>query len=258
MIRWLPPEAIKVLAIDRATDKVVLRSQSCPPEEAFFYIGEPAAGKITVVVEDELAKHVVNKALKRGGESFANRFEVKFYPGGSETMWSHIQVFSADDSSDRLALFDGDKRPPNDLPDPASVPETESGRLKDDLKSYAGRNFTFNVDGGKGGGNKSQIDRAVRNLVRWVRDHVDYLPGKNLEAFIWDNMDKRDSEEFEHIADPKLRFNKLALKELDRASYESVSSQEILGTQLRRLKTVPTDHPDLVQLYRRLAKAVGS
>ena len=86
IIRSLPPEAIKVLAIDPATDKVVLRSQSCQPEEAFFYIGEPAAGKITVIVEDELAKHVVNKALKQGGKSFANQFEVKFYPGGSETM----------------------------------------------------------------------------------------------------------------------------------------------------------------------------
>ena len=47
------------------------------------------------------------------------------------------------------------------------------------------------MDGGKGGGDKSQIDTAVRSLVRWVREYVDYLPGKTPEAFIWDNMDKR-------------------------------------------------------------------
>ena len=126
IIRSLPPEAIKALVIDPASGKVVLPSQSSQPEEAFFYIGEPIAGKKMVIVEDELAKHFVMKALKRGGESFASLFEVTFYPGGSQTLWSrYLPVFSAERRTDRLVLFDGDQKPPKDLPDPASVPEAE-------------------------------------------------------------------------------------------------------------------------------------
>ena len=64
-------------------------------------------------------------------------------------------------------------------------------KLRGILKKIAG-NIEFSVDGGAAGGDKSQIDTAVRSLVRWVRKYVDYLPGKTPEAFIWDNMDKTE------------------------------------------------------------------
>jgi hypothetical protein len=44
IIRWLPPEAIKVLVVDPTTGKVVLPSQSSSFEEAFFYIGDTPTG----------------------------------------------------------------------------------------------------------------------------------------------------------------------------------------------------------------------
>ena len=260
IIRWLPPEAIKVLVVDPTTGKVVLRSQSSPADEAFFYIGEPIAGKTTVIVEDKLARHIVMKALRRGGESFASRFDVKHYPGGSQTLWSgYLPVFSAEGRSEMLILFDGDRRPSTDLPDPAGVPETESGKLRETLDTVAGVKIKFGVDGNAEGPNKTQTDAAVRGLVRWARRHVDYLPGSIPEAFVWDNMTKSiDTEQFEGIPDPKRRFDDLARKELDREPFESVSSQDILATQLRRLATISADHPDLVRLYSRLARAAGS
>ena len=64
--------------------------------------------------------------------------------------------------------------------------------------------------------------------------------------------------EFDNVPDPKKRFDDLARKELGRESFESVSSGDILATQLRRLATMPADHPDLLKLHQRLAKAAGS
>lgn len=260
VIRWLPPEAIKVLVVDPTTSKVVLPSQASAAEEAFFYIGEPIAGKTTVIVEDELAKHIVMKAVKRGGESFASRFEVKFYPGGSQTLWSsYLPVFSAETRSDILVLLDGDKKPAAALPDPDHVPVAGSERLRETLNEHTGVKIKFGVDGGADGGNKVQIDAAVRGLVKWTRAHVDYLPGPIPEAWVWDNMTKTaETTEFDAIPDPKKRFDELARKELARESFESLSSADILGTQLRRLATVPADHPDLVKLHERLTKAAGS
>jgi predicted ATPase len=260
VIRWLPPEAIKVLVVDPTMGKVSLPSQSSPAEEAFFYIGEPIVGKTTVVVEDELARHVVMKALKLGGEAFANRFEVVFYPGGSQTLWStYLPVFSAEERSDILVLFDGDQKPSAPLPEPSNVPEAESEKLRGMLNAYAGAKIKFGVDGGPGGGDKIQIDSAVRSLVRWVRSHVDYLPGNNPEQFVWDNMARTaEVADLDPIPNPKKRFDDLARRELGRALFEPVSSQDILATQLRRLATVPGDHPELVSLHARLMKAAGS
>ncbi|MGY4177640.1 ABC-type transport system involved in cytochrome c biogenesis ATPase subunit [Bradyrhizobium sp. USDA 4518] len=260
IIRWLPPEAIKVLVVDPSTGKVVLPSQASAAEEAFFHIGEPIAGKTTVIVEDELAKHIVIKAIKRGGASFASRFSVKFYPGGSQTLWSsYLPVFSAEARSDVLVLLDGDRKPSAELPDPEQVAEAGSEQLRETLNGYAGVKIKFGVDGGAEGGNKVQVSAAVRGLVKWAREHVDYLPGTIPEAFVWDNMAKTaETAEFDGMPDPKKRFDDLARKELDRGSFESVSSQDILATQLRRLATVPPDHPDLVRLHERLVKAAAS
>jgi hypothetical protein len=131
--------------------------------------------------------------------------------------------------------------------------------LRETLNTAARVKIRFGVDGGAEGGNKAQIDAAVRGLVKWARKHLDYLPGAIPEAFVWDNMTKiADTEEFESIADPKKRFDDLARKELDREPFESVSSQDILATQLRKLKTISADQPDLVVLHARLAKAAGS
>jgi predicted ATPase len=259
IIRWLPPEAIKVLVVDPTTGKVVLPSQATPADEAFFYIGEPIAGKTTVIVEDELAKHVVMKALRRGGEAFSSRFDVKHYPGGAQTLWSgYLPVFSAEGRSDILVLLDGDKKPSATLPDPDHVPAAGSEQLREALNEYADVKIKFGVDGGADGGNKAQIDAAVRGLVKWARTHIDYLPGPIPEAFVWDNMTKTtETAEFDALADPKKRFDDLARKELGRESFESLSSADILATQLRKLATVSADHSDLVKLHERLAKAAG-
>jgi hypothetical protein len=258
MIRWLPPEAIKALIVDPTTGRVRLPSQSTAAEEAFFYIGEPVPGRVTVIVEDELAKHVVTKALRIGGEAFVNRFEVKYFPGGSQTLWSnYLPIFSAEQRKDVLVMLDGDQKPMQALPDPETVPSTDSEKLQKALNEAAGVKIKFAVDASAGKPNAEQIDLAVRELVKWTGKYVAYLPGNTPETFVWDNM-KKDAESavFDSLP-PKKRFDELARKELGRASYEHLSSQDILGTQLRRLATIPDTLPELKGLHERLASAVA-
>lgn len=90
IIRSLPSAAIKVLIYDRMSKKIKLSGQESAPEEAFFHIGEPLSGKLLIVVEDILAKKVVMKALRRGGEAFLSRFDVRTYPGGASTLWGPL------------------------------------------------------------------------------------------------------------------------------------------------------------------------
>ena len=90
-------------------------------------------------------------------------------------------MFSAEGRTDRLVLFDGDQKPAKDFRTRLVYQKRSQEKLRGILKKIAG-NIEFSVDGGAAGGDKSQMDTAVRSLVRWVRQYVDYLPGKTLRG----------------------------------------------------------------------------
>src|ERR1700733_5366575 len=125
-----------------------------------------------------LAKKLVMKALRKGGEAFLNRFDVRYYPGGAKTLWRHhLPIYAAEKRKDVLVLFDGDERPSSPLPDPRGVPENEDLSLKAALKQVAMTEINFYVDGGETGGNVDQESKVRRAFIQWARGSVDYLPG---------------------------------------------------------------------------------
>jgi ABC-type transport system involved in cytochrome c biogenesis ATPase subunit len=261
MIRHLPPEAVKVFVLDPSTGKVKLPSQAAAPDEAFFYLGEPLADVRTIVVEDALARDVVLKALRVGGQAFAKRFTVKFFPGGSKALWAYyLPIFAAEERKDVLVLLDGDERPEDGLPDPSDVPLAQEQKLADALKKTSGTEVKFVVDGGAEGGNAEQLSQARRHFIAWARKYVDYLPSNLIpEEFIWQNMQHDDlSKACASVSDPKKRFEKLARYDLGRADYEAVSAPEILTTQLRYLRTVPDQSDEIQKLHSRLATFVAN
>ena len=95
-----------------------------------------------------------------------------------------------------------------------------------------------------------QLPLVQRKFLGWVVKNVAYMPGSDVpEAFVWRCMKKDSlSESVADISDPKLRFDKLARLELGRADYEDLSSTDILGTQLRRLATIPEDNQEVRDL----------
>jgi hypothetical protein len=257
MIRNLPPDAIKVFVCDPTSHRIMLPTQGAAPEEAFFHLGEPINNKLLIVVEDALAKSIVKKALRLGGEAFATKFEVKFFPGGSSTLWGrYIPIFAAEQRNRVLVLLDGDERPSVALPDPNDIPASGEKEIADALRKVAKTEIKFSTDGGIGGGNAAQECELRRKLIAWARINVDYLPGNSKpEQFLWDRMRSDSfSESMTKIVDAKKRFVALARSELGREKYEEVTSQEILATQERRLQTIDGEHSDIKSLYERLRK----
>ena len=259
IIRHLPPDAIKVFVMSKS-GKVVVPSQKALPEEAFFHLGEPIPGKITVVVEDALAEEIVRRAIRLAGEAASNLFDVRYYAGGSQTLWAHyIPVFSAEDRTDILVLLDGDKRPSMSIPDPNTIPVADESGIQQLILDITGVDVSFKIDGGDGGTNTSQLNQLRRKYISWARSCVDYLPGFGIpEVFIWENMEKDAASETIEEDDAKRRFAMLTRKELGLADHEIVSSSDILSTQRRRLATLPDSHPELIQLKDKLLAAIPS
>jgi len=251
IVRKLPADAIKVLAMDTGTGRVALPQQSALPEEAFFHIGEAMPDRITVLVEDVLAQSIVKRALLPAGEAVINMFDIRYHPGGSQTLWAnYVPTFAAENRGRLLVLFDGDMRPDEVMLDPATISASDEGKLKTEISRVTGIDIDFPSDGGSKGGNVVQKNAMRRVFMTWVRSHVFYLPGSDIpEAFIWNNMTQDSmSESISGQVDPKTCFELLAKLELGLPSFETVNSADILSTQRRKLATVNVNHPALAEI----------
>lgn len=254
VVRKLPADAIKVLSMDSTSGKVVLTSQSALPEEAFFHLGEPIPDKITVLVEDILAAEIVRRALIPAGEAVANIFDIRYYPGGSQTLWSrYLPIYAGENRKRLFVLFDGDKRPAQEMPDPATVSSADVVKLKTEIKRVSDVDIEFYSDGGSRGGNVDQENDMRRNFMSWVRGHVSYLPGNQIpEEFVWAHMVADATTNAIVMGDAKAKFEALARHELGLASYQKIDSNGILATQRRRLATIDANHHDLSLLKKQL------
>lgn len=254
IVRKLPTDAIKVLSMDANSQKVVLLNQSALPEEAFFHLGEPISNKITILVEDVLAAKIVEMALKPAGEANANLFNIIYYPGGAETLWAHYLPIYASEKRKRLfVLFDGDKRPTEEMADPKTISSADVEKLQIEIKRVSSVDIKFYADGGKHGGNTDQQNKMREEFMTWVRNHVSYLPGNHTpEAFIWESMESNTKTQSIAGNDAKEKFKNLTRMELGLPHNANLNSEDILATQRRRLATIDPNNTYMKDLKNRL------
>ncbi|QPN47352.1 AAA family ATPase [Priestia aryabhattai] len=252
IIRNLPPKAIKTLRLNEITGKVALVSQSLSPDDAFYYIGEPSANKITIIVEDKLAKAIVERALKSLGPH-VEKYEVIFIPGGAETLWAtYIPIFCVADRKDVLFLLDGDKKKPP-LRMSSSIPEAENENLGDEIKKLSGCKIDFKIDGNKkSGGNREQLYAMQRQFIDWTSRYVDFLPMNTAEEFIVNNSSSFINAH-KH-KDPKDTILDYARTKLDRSSTEIIKSDELFIVQTIELATIASSNVDFETIRSRIER----
>jgi predicted ATPase len=250
LIQSLPPQAIKVLAMDPATGKIGVLRQESLPEEAFFHLGAPVTGKIRVVVEDQLAKAIVEKTLRHRGEAIFRLYDITYYPGGCKTLWSfYIPIFAAENREDVIVLLDGDQMPPEEswFPSPTEISQDGDDKLAAIIKAATGVNVEFPVDGQAGKGNNVQRILAQRQFIGWAKSRVGFMPGVTPEQFVWDNTPPAARCGISGT-NYKANFAKLARLELGLAEFENVPGETILHTQRRLLSLIEDGNEDLVKL----------
>ncbi|MCC5044700.1 ATP-binding protein [Xanthomonas campestris] len=242
----LPPDAIKVFKFDEISSTTQVPRQDWVPEEAFFHLGESVAGIVTVVVEDALAEAMVRRALIGSDVGKKSLFEVKYFPGGADTLWKYyVPIFSAEARKDLLVLLDGDKRPAEPVKAGAQVAGMSVEELDAEILKVTGVKVGFNVDGSGVGVHAQKLDLR-RQFLAWIASSVRYLPGNEPEDYIWSKMDRGDAHAKGCTAvDVKEKFAQLARAELGLDPDENLSSSEILATQRRRLATIDPDDDGL-------------
>lgn len=198
IIENMPREAIKVFIQDLSTGYTT-HVPNIRPQEAFFYIGNTISYKKLIVVEDQVAKQIVDHVLMSFGNSTANLFEVRFYTGGAPYIIQQlIPVFCKEENSNKYILLDGDQKPdlPHINPNDLSTSQQSVELLSQMIQTQTGNNVRFYPDGENNGGRQDQEIALQIEYLSYYRTNVHYLPQRTPEEIIWSDhlLSKIDSE----------------------------------------------------------------
>jgi len=220
LVQHLPKEAIKVFSLNPEGNSDVVAD--CPPEEAFHYIGHRYDANITIIVEDRLAKEVVETAIQSNGEAFAKNFNVIFGPGGISAIKKEMVVYSRQKKGP-LVLFDGDQLPTSNPPhidtNKIARGDMTDQNLKNLVDKQAGK-IDFAFDSNMAPEQKIKI---YTDYLDYYRDNVHYLPFSTPDEAIWDDdlcillstgvdpvNGAKKAADINKLIDPKEKFRRIS------------------------------------------------
>jgi hypothetical protein len=237
LIRHLPPEAIKVFY--ETADGSFGVVPETHPYAAFNRLGAAVPNQIRILVEDVLAKRIVELALLELSEDERALFKVLFLPGGASSYFAHRIPTLMHDPNPIYLLLDGDQKPEEPYPDPATIPESENGTLESRIKMLTGASEVSLVpDGGKDINIEKKRTALRREYMGFLHSRVHFLPGLCPEDIVLRAIDARAS--FKSSTEAKE-----ALKSKVRAATGVDGSDDITNFGWARLASQRTDNGDL-------------
>jgi len=187
LIEDMPKESIKVL-FERKDNNKIDAIENVVPSEAFYHIGRSVSNKKTILVEDKLAKNIIEKTIQEyGGESLANMFQIKYFPGGeSRLKLDFMPTYSKVKDGRHFFIFDGDMRVDKIDVNMLSKNDKSKSNLTELIRSL------INTDPSKisfahDSGNSGQELEQMLDLIKFHHDNVFFLPKNIPEEIIWDN-----------------------------------------------------------------------
>lgn len=183
IVHDLPADAIKVL--DANSDgKMMLRAQESLPSEAFFAL-QHHFHKKTIMVEDRLAREIINVILRLGGEAKFRSVDVKFFPGGASLMRSRlVPLLALEGRRDVLIILDGDQS--FSLP-PAATMIAEDSLAEAVLDILGVKKVDGYVPADSGG---AKVD-DLRKIIDWSRQYITFLPGREPDLWLANVIDPK-------------------------------------------------------------------
>jgi predicted ATPase len=214
MIEGMPKEAIKAFYINEKDGKTSIL-QDVVAGEAFFYISD-INDKINIIVEDKLAKMIIEAVLKSMGEANESLFDVKYYPGGDTAIKKlFIPIYSKNSGNkDIYVILDGDKRKPHAIVENILEKDLTEENLKNLIIRQTGvGNIEFPSDSGK---SEQRISQMV-DYLKYYKNNVCYLPSDTPEELIWNDavlqkadIENEDKTAIKNINDIKRKYAKFS------------------------------------------------
>lgn len=188
IVELLPKEAVICL---RKNEGETYVQQNVIPELAFLEIGSPIINRKRIIVEDKMAKRIVEKVLEE--EGLNELVSVEFYPGGCSNLKKYtILTFARTNIKSQYVLFDGDQS--NEaVPDFGSVLERDKtiSYYKDQFRRIVGMrsstmDWGLDANPDEGRLNEEQEKNQIENYLLFYKSNVFFLPEVIPEDIIYD------------------------------------------------------------------------
>jgi hypothetical protein len=183
LVTALPNDAIK--SFHQRDDGRFIVWPKTHPYAAFRRLGAVGGGEVRILVEDALAKAVVQQALLTfPDQTQAAVFKVEYLSGGAESILKYQVPVLMNTPGHTLVLLDGDKKRLTAFVDPDTIPVAENEILEAKIQEAVGTVPVFTIDGGVGGGCNAQRVAAQRKYLAWLNRHVRFIPTLCPEALV--------------------------------------------------------------------------
>lgn len=229
MVEGLPETALKVFSQMPSGKFSALNSAN--PLAAFYRLGAPMPEKVQVYVEDKLTKRVVELALSRIEENHRRAFEISVLPGGADAYFAHRIPTLMHREAREYVLLDGDKRPPNDVPDPDTIPAARDAELKALLTSLTGvKDIKLDADGGNDPDAIKRVYALQRRYLKFLHERVSFLPKSCAERIVLDAIGADAGDGSSAGAKIKLRDHLVQLNMPQDSNTIDVAAQTLLAS----------------------------
>ncbi|MQP53471.1 AAA family ATPase [Flavobacterium sp. LMO9] len=188
LIKGMPANSIKVFSLNKFGQFHIENERDY--KEAFYELEiETDIQKKQIIVEDKLAKIILDKILNKLGKDTKEIFNIKYLPGGSDSLKQKITTI-IEVHSDTIVIFDGDQKQENSHVDISTLAQNQIEsyeQLNSIIEKQTKCKIKFSVDGNNEGGNSSQKKILAINYLNFYLKNVFYFPLKIPEDIIWDN-----------------------------------------------------------------------
>jgi predicted ATPase len=248
-LKGLPNNAIKLFYLDEANQTYTVASEASP-DQAFFRLGGMNNAKgMRLYVEDDLAKLLVEEAIKEVDPTYLDDLLVIPHPGGAATIIKSLTVsfaLSEAPCTSQLVLLDGDMKRPGVKRLSKDIAENEYSNLNKILAEQTGvdgKNFDLPLDGGNGSIEiqKKQKTKLLLKVLDAFHQHFKFMNTNTPEELVWQisNQTPKMKALCQNIScdDYKERF-----KELAKGLSTQVNSESILNAQTMMLMNRDSNH----------------
>ena len=215
IVEKLPKEAIKCFR--KIENELIVIEEKVLFQNAFLELESDIIDKRHVIVEDNLAKKIIEQILKT--EGLSGLLQVEFYPGGASNIKKYtILTYSKTNVSNRYIILDGDQKK-EEIPDFLRIPEVDKTDkyLKDIFKKAVGISadkIDWGVDANRKAGrvNEEQEKKLLLSYLEYFKNHVSFLPQSIPEDIIYDETRLKQflgEEDFPDVSQEKDSKKKL-------------------------------------------------
>ena len=191
IVEKLPKEAIKCFR--KIEDDIILIEEQILFQNAFLELESDIINKKHIIVEDDLAKRIIDKILE--SEKLGGLLQVEFYPGGASNIKKYtIFTYSKTNVTNRYIIFDGDQMKA-EIPDFSKIAEIDKTNkyLKDIFKKAIGISadkIDWGVDANRKAGrfDEEQEKKLLLLYLEYFKNHVLFLPQVIPEDIIYNEI----------------------------------------------------------------------